>query len=73
VHDFDKYTKQPSATFGCMKCNNNIINSSYVTRKVVFHMPMRSTAEVSQRGAKMHPFLCMRRITAANMNTINYD
>jgi hypothetical protein len=56
MRDFDEYTKQPSATFGCMKCNNNIINSSYVTRKVVFHTPARSTAEVSCAGCKNASF-----------------
>jgi len=47
MHNFDKETKHPSATSSYIVCNSYIINSSFVHREMVIHMPAQSSAEVS--------------------------
>jgi len=50
--DFDKETKHPSAKYSGILCDNYIVNSGFVHREVVIHMPAWSSTEVSWHVAR---------------------
>jgi len=52
MRDFDKDTKHPSATSSYIVCNKCIVDSSFVHREVVIHMPVQSSTKVSQQVAE---------------------